>query len=651
MSQIAGPAAGEPAIDAEALKKAEEYIEAEEGASNKLRGWLGAFVTVVAVVMSVFHLYPAYAIVPTQVLRPVHVGFVLFLSYLLFPVAKRYRHRIMWWDWAAAFAAVAVIAYILQGGDEIWDRNTSPDNWDIAFGIALIFLILEGMRRASGWVMPIVVASFALYALFGEQLPGSWAHRSYEVGRLVGHLYMTLEGIFGVAVDVSSSLIILFTIYGAFLQFSGAGKFFIDFSFSAMGGKSTSAGRTVVLASFLLGGPSGSGVGDHRDAGLGRLPDAREGGLWEKRGGRAACGGGIGRDHLASGARRGGFPHRRVPEDLVSRRALDGDDPDLALLLRALPHGRDRRAQVRHEHGEVRAGRIAVEPDEELLVPLPVAGVDRRIHAHGIFARAVGVLGHGVLFCNELFAPRLRFVLLRPVPRTRAPGEGNFRVEILQGARGGLDRGAQRRHHLRGRRDHRRRGDAHGPGTQVQLDHHRLRGGLAPAHRDLHFAHRLDRRPRGAGDRVLHHLRGDRGAGTDQARGAGFRRAHVHLLLRGALRGVAADRAFAVCRGGDHWRRSVQDHAAVLEVHPARVPRALHVRARPFRCRAAAHRFDQDPRKRGLGLDRSRDRHRRAGHRLARGRSTGLAVRAHDVDRTGDVDRRGAGAGVPDHDG
>src|SRR3982074_1281839 len=252
MSEIAKPAADQPAIDAEALRKAEQFIEAEEGASNKLRGALGIFVSATAVVMSLFHLYSAYAIVPTQVLRPVHVGFVLFLSYLLFPVAKRYRHRIMWWDWAAAF--------ILQSGDDIWDRNTSPDNWDLVFGVALILLILEGMRRASGWVMPIVVASFVLYALFGEQLPGSWAHRSYEVGRLVGHLYMKLEGIFGVAVDVSSSLIILFTIYGAFLQFSGAGKFFIDFSFSAMGGKSTSAGRTVVLASFLLGGPSGSGV-------------------------------------------------------------------------------------------------------------------------------------------------------------------------------------------------------------------------------------------------------------------------------------------------------------------------------------------------------------------------------------------------------
>ena len=250
----------EPAVDAEALRKAEQFIEAEEGAANKLRGALGAFVTAVAVVMSVFHLYTAYSIVPTQTLRPVHVGFVLFLSYLLFPVARRFRHRIMWWDWIAALAAVSVIVYMLHGGDDFTDRNTSPNDWDIVFGVVLIALILEAMRRASGWVMPIMVIAFILYALFGEQLPGGWAHRSYEVSRLVGHLYMTLEGIFGVAVDVSSSLIILFTIYGAFLQFSGAGKFFIDFSFSAMGGKSTGAGRTVVLASFLLGGPSGSGV-------------------------------------------------------------------------------------------------------------------------------------------------------------------------------------------------------------------------------------------------------------------------------------------------------------------------------------------------------------------------------------------------------
>src|SRR6266487_5249587 len=117
MSEIARPAPDEPVIDAEALKKAEVYIEAEEGATNKLRGTLGVFVAAVAVVMSVFHLYTAYAIVPTQTLRQVHVGFVLFLVYLLFPAAKRYRHRVMWWDWACALAAVAVIAYVLHGGD------------------------------------------------------------------------------------------------------------------------------------------------------------------------------------------------------------------------------------------------------------------------------------------------------------------------------------------------------------------------------------------------------------------------------------------------------------------------------------------------------------------------------------------------------
>lgn len=248
------------ALDAAALQKAEEYIEQEEGAANKLKGWLAVFVTLVAVVMSVFHLYTAYAIVPTQTLRPVHVSFVLFLVFLVFPISARFRHRVMWWDWIAALLAIAVVVYAIQGGDDFTDRNTSPFPLDIAFGLALIVLVLEGMRRTSGWIMPVICVGFLLYALGGPWLPAPWTHKGYEIGRLVGVMYMTLEGIFGSAVDVSSSLIILFTIFGAFLQYSGAGKFYLDFSFSAMGGKPTGAGRTVVLASFLLGGPSGSGV-------------------------------------------------------------------------------------------------------------------------------------------------------------------------------------------------------------------------------------------------------------------------------------------------------------------------------------------------------------------------------------------------------
>jgi TRAP transporter 4TM/12TM fusion protein len=257
LGRIHQPAAG---ISEDALKRAEELIEQEEGVQNKFTGRMAGFITAVAVVMSLFHLYAAYEIVRTEALRAIHVAFVLFLSFLIFPLARRYRHRVMWWDWALAALGVAIAVYLLSQGDDFFDRSIVPNDWDIFFGVALIVLVLEAMRRSTGWIMPVITLSFLLYAMFGPYLPAPWTHKGYEIPRLIGHMYMTLEGIYGVAVDVASSLIILFTIYGAFLQYSGAGKFYIDFSFSAMGGRPTGAGRTVVLASFLLGGPSGSGV-------------------------------------------------------------------------------------------------------------------------------------------------------------------------------------------------------------------------------------------------------------------------------------------------------------------------------------------------------------------------------------------------------
>jgi TRAP transporter 4TM/12TM fusion protein len=251
------PAAG---VSEDALKRAEEVVEQEEGAHNKLGGWLAALVATVAVAMSLFHLYTAYAIVRPEHLRATHVAFVLLLTFFVFPLARRFRHRVMWWDWLLAAAGVGTAVYLIMGGDEFFDRSILPDTWDIVFGVGLVVLILEAMRRTTGWILPVITMGFLAYAFFGEYLPAPWTHKGYEIPRLVGHMYMTLEGIYGTAIAVSSTLIIQFTIFGAFLQYSGAGRFYIDFSFSAMGGKPTGAGRTVTLASFLLGGPSGSGV-------------------------------------------------------------------------------------------------------------------------------------------------------------------------------------------------------------------------------------------------------------------------------------------------------------------------------------------------------------------------------------------------------
>lgn len=248
------------AIDRETQEKLDAFIRQEEGDANDYRGPLAVFLTLCAVGMSLFHLYSAYSIVTTQVLRTVHVGIVLFLVFLSFPMAARLKNRLMWWDVIAALVSIGIVFYILLGGDDLTDRNTDPLPLDIAVGVVLIGLILEGLRRTNGMILVVVTGCFILYALLGNYLPAPWTHKGYDIGRFVGFMYMTLEGIYGTAIDVSATLIILFTIFGAFLQFTGAGKFFIDFSFAAMGGKSSGVGRTIVLSSFLMGGPSGSGV-------------------------------------------------------------------------------------------------------------------------------------------------------------------------------------------------------------------------------------------------------------------------------------------------------------------------------------------------------------------------------------------------------
>src|SRR6266480_459064 len=281
-------------ISEEGLKRVEELIEREEGVQNRFRGRLGDFITAVAVLMSLFHLYAAYQIVRTEVLRAIHVAFVLFLCFLIFPTSRRFRHRVMAWDWALAALGIAIAVYLLANGDDFFDRSILPNSWDVVFGVALIVLVLEAMRRATGWVMPVITLCFLLYAIFGPTLPAPWTHKGYEIPRLIGHMYMTLEGIYGVAVDVSSSLIILFTVYGAFLQYSGAGKFYIDFSFSAMGGKPTGAGRTVVLASFLLGGPSGSGVATTVTLGAVAYPMLAKVGYGKEAAGGLLAAGGLG---------------------------------------------------------------------------------------------------------------------------------------------------------------------------------------------------------------------------------------------------------------------------------------------------------------------------------------------------------------------
>jgi len=287
--------AGEPLVLSEDTeRKVTELIEAEEGATHRFKGWLGAFITIAAIGVSLFHLYGAIEVVPAQFFRTAHVALILFLAFLLYPVARRYRNRMMWWDWLFAFAGLSTLVYVLVEGWDFAYRNVDPTLLDVVMGWVLILLLLEATRRTTGMVMVFVISVFLVYAFIGPWLPQPWTHRGYDLARLASTLYMTVDGVYGTAVDVSSSLIILFCIYGAFLQFSGAGKFFLDFSFAVMGSKPTNAGRTVVLASFLLGGPSGSGVATTVTIGSVAYPMLKKAGYPQNPAGGLLAAGGLG---------------------------------------------------------------------------------------------------------------------------------------------------------------------------------------------------------------------------------------------------------------------------------------------------------------------------------------------------------------------
>lgn len=284
----------EEEISPKVLEKAEEIVDRYEGWTRKVGGVPGWIITGIAVATSVFYLYATTATVVTQMLRGLFVMLTIPLTILVFPAFKRHRHRVPWFDWILATLAIFPNLYMLWDFEDFIYRSVTPTQLDVVMGLILIALVLEAMRRTSGWILSALVFGFLVYAYAGPHFPPPWNHRGYDIERIVGHMYMALEGIFGVPIDVAATFIILFTIYGAFLDKSGAGQFFIDFSFAAMGGKPTGAGRTTIMASFLLGGPAGSGVATTVTIGSVAWPMLQKAGYNKESAGGFLAAGGLG---------------------------------------------------------------------------------------------------------------------------------------------------------------------------------------------------------------------------------------------------------------------------------------------------------------------------------------------------------------------
>ncbi len=227
---------------------------------REFRGVAAAFIGVLYAAFVGWSLYGAIVPVETHMFRMVHVGFIFALAFLTYPLSPKAGRWSIAPDAACVALGVATMAYPLTHLDLFLRGSTIPEPIDVFFGIAAIVLLLELSRRLVDKTFTLVVLGFLLYCYFGRYFPGVLAHRGYQIDRIVGHMYMTLEGILGVPLEVSASFVILFVVYGTFMDAAGAGNFWLDLSLATMGRSSASAGRGALATTALLGGPQASGV-------------------------------------------------------------------------------------------------------------------------------------------------------------------------------------------------------------------------------------------------------------------------------------------------------------------------------------------------------------------------------------------------------
>ena len=288
-----------PLPDESAERLLEEFEP--ETAARRPSGPAGHVVTLLAAGLALYGLYWVVAIVDARAYRTSFLLVALLLTFLLFPARRsRRRDAPSLWDWLFAGSTVVALGWPLIDATSFAHRAATPTGTDLLLGVATILLVLEAVRRTSGPVLPVTAALFILYAYLGPlfDLVGLSAigHRGYYADRLVGMLYMTLDGIFGVPLDVAATYIVLFTVYGAVLEYSGAGRFFIEWALAAMRGSRSPAapGRSVTIAGFLLGTVSGSGVATTVTLGAVAAPILRRAGYRAETSGAILAAAGIG---------------------------------------------------------------------------------------------------------------------------------------------------------------------------------------------------------------------------------------------------------------------------------------------------------------------------------------------------------------------
>ncbi|MCQ1061077.1 TRAP transporter permease [Photobacterium sp. DNB23_23_1] len=254
--------------------------QADTGARSPI-GLAGRILWFVPLCWSLFQLWYAsplpfifnFAVLNDTEARSIHLAFAIFLAFTAYPALKRSpRDRIPLVDWILALAGSFAAAYIYLFYTQLAGRSGAPTQMDIVVAVIGMVLLLEATRRALGPPLMVVAAVFLLYTFGGPHMPDVIAHKGASLNKAMSHLWLTTEGVFGIAVGVSTSFVFLFVLFGAMLERAGAGAYFIKVAFSLLGHMRGGPAKAAVVASGLSGLVSGSSIANVVTTGTFTIP-------------------------------------------------------------------------------------------------------------------------------------------------------------------------------------------------------------------------------------------------------------------------------------------------------------------------------------------------------------------------------------------
>src|SRR6056297_1329277 len=254
-------------------KKMKKKIYEQMEKKRELTGYALKISAFVAIMMSLYQLYSSgVKMLPQMQHKAIHLALALALTFMLYPASKKQKNKVPFYDWIFSGLSLYIGYYLVTNYMDIVYRLGDPTRMDIILGTILILLILEATRRTMGWALVVVGLAALGYAFFGHLISGQLGHRAFTFTRVIEHMFLTGEGIYGVAIYVTASFVFIFILMGSFLGETGGAQAFIDLAFSATGKYRGGPAKAAVIGSGLMGTISGSSFANVAGTGTFTIP-------------------------------------------------------------------------------------------------------------------------------------------------------------------------------------------------------------------------------------------------------------------------------------------------------------------------------------------------------------------------------------------